>query len=137
MILTYSRSILLAVRSVKAETTGANKPVLSSRSHRCGRTGAKTVSKQIQYVGRRASTIPHANDDTCHHRKPQFLVQPTEIDCTSDYSINTLNHSANIAATCRVTPTFLTEGSQGTRSKHKSLPPKFDYHQTSKVFQVT
>ncbi len=74
----------------------------------------------MQCVVRRVSNNLAIKDDRCHQRRPQFLVQLTESNCISDYSINTLNQSTNTAATVRELPTILTERSQGRRRKRES-----------------
>ena len=94
------------------------------RINRCCLADATDVEKEIQRVVRRAGTNPEVNDDGSPHKRPQFHVQLTEIDCGSDYSINTPNHSTNTTATGCELLTFLTGRSQERRHKRESLPAK-------------
>ena len=109
MILNFTRSTLLTLRLVKAESTEADKPVLSGRHHRRG-----------EDVVRRESKNPEINDDRYDNRMPEFFVQVTDTDCTSTYIINTLNHCTNTSACGREITTVLTERSHGVTRKRES-----------------
>jgi hypothetical protein len=92
MTLTYSRSILLALRPVKAEITEPCRPAWRKRR---GTRAGRRVERKTSYVVTRGYIDRKASGDYCHHRRSQLLVPLTKHNHTSVYSSDKQNRSTN------------------------------------------
>ena len=90
MTLTYSRSLLLVPRPVKAEIT---EPCWRKRH---GTKAGRRVETKTSYVVTRGYIDTKSSDDYCHHRRPQLLVPLTKHNQSSVYSSDKQNRSTNV-----------------------------------------